>query len=104
LSLAVDNFWEAGNLYLRVTPEPPRKHINGIINRVVNAGYRLILLEVGDSFDRAGDRIKRAFTEEKDREKAIKIIREVFAESGASVVTYSKILETIQRAEKFLKA
>ncbi len=104
LSLAITDFRKVVDLYLRVVvPEPPRKHINGIINRVVNASYRLILLESGDSFDHAGERIKRAFTKEKDREKAIRIIREVYAESVALEATQSKILETIQIAEEFLK-
>ena len=123
LFLAVADFRRAENLYLRVIPEPPRKHISGIVNRVINASYRLILLEAGDSFDRtgkrikrasteekdrekaisAGKRIKRAFTEEKDREKAIKIIREVYAEWRPLEATHSEILETIQKAEEFLK-
>ncbi len=103
LEMAIADFGMAENLYLRVVPEPPRKHIDGIINRVINASYRLITIEAEYSFESAGERIEQAFTKEKDRGKAIRIIREVYSKWFLLETRHTQILEILQRAESFLK-
>lgn len=98
LRLAIANFKEAEEIY-RGIYELPKEYIEKIVDSVINASYRFIKMyeETISSSNYVGEKIKKAFTEEKNREKAITMIEEFCGEWWSLAI--SQAIEILQKAK-----